>query len=116
MRRTPGLRLACPAQAPESIPHSTPLPFIIRDLHVLAHDIVAFFRLALPLATVLIKRLEDDFSRFAFAGRMFRRYEVTPVVLPTFVRFTSSGRVFADFARVLPFPESKLWRLRAQKR
>ena len=100
MRRTPGLRLACPAQAPESIPHPTPLPFVIRRFY--------FLDWPFPLTIVLIKHLEDDFSQLAFAGRMFRRIAVVPVVLSAFVRFTSSGRISASVARVLPFYDAKL--------
>ena len=72
----------------------------------MAYDVVDLLCLALPLATVLIKRREDNFSRFAFAGIMFRLNAATPVVLPAFVRFTSSGRMFAKCARVSPFPEA----------
>ena len=64
---------------------------------------------------VLINHLEDDFSRLAFAGRMFRLIAVAPVVLPAFVRFTSSGRLSASLARALPFSEAKLVALAGQE-
>ena len=115
MHRTPGLRLACPVQASRNTPHSTLLPFIIRSVRFLACDVLDFFRHAFPLATVLINHLEDDFSRLAFAGRMFRLIAVAPVVLPAFVRCTSSGRLSASLARALPFSEAKLVALAGQE-
>ena len=44
------------------------------------YDVVDVLRLAIPLATVLIKRREDNLSRFAFAGKMFRLNAATPVL------------------------------------
>ena len=97
-----GLRLACLA-----LPGAAPSTVCLVRCVVAGRRVTKdhFGQGRHPRISRLLRRVLQlvNLSPPAFAGRMFRLNAVTPVILPTFVRFSSSGRISAKCARVLPF-------------